>query len=117
MIVPGYTFIASMSSIIWARAVPNLGEVDRTLNLDPVDVRRKITPRTKAIMVVHMLGNPARMDRAEGHCGRAQAVPDRRLRAGVWRELQRAPGGLVRRRGHVQLQHNKTITSGEGEWW
>jgi len=62
VIVPGYTFIASMSSVIYARAIPILAEVDRTLNLDPDDVRRKITPRTKAIMVVHMLGNPARMD-------------------------------------------------------
>ena len=62
VIVPGYTFIASMSSTIYARAIPILAEVDRTLNLDPEDVRRRITPRTKAIMVVHMLGNPARMD-------------------------------------------------------
>ena len=61
VIVPGYTFIASISSIIFARAVPILGEIDRTLNLDPEDVRRKITPRTKAIMAVHMLGNPARL--------------------------------------------------------
>src|SRR5512136_3121025 len=62
VIVPGYTFIASMSSIIYARAIPILAEVDRTLNLDPADVRRKITPRTRAIMVVHMLGNPARLN-------------------------------------------------------
>jgi dTDP-4-amino-4,6-dideoxygalactose transaminase len=62
VIVPGYTFIASISSIIFARAVPILAEVDRTLNLDPADVKRKITPRTKAIMAVHMLGNPARLD-------------------------------------------------------
>src|SRR5208283_2715710 len=40
VIVPGYTFIASMSSIIYARAVPILAEVDRTLNLDPEDVRK-----------------------------------------------------------------------------
>jgi len=62
VIVPGYTFIASISSIIYARAIPILAEVDRTLNLDPQDVRRKITPRTKAILPVHMLGNPARME-------------------------------------------------------
>ena len=62
VVVPGYTFIASMSSIIYARAIPILAEVDRTLNLDPEDVRSRITPRTKAIMAVHMLGNPARLD-------------------------------------------------------
>jgi dTDP-4-amino-4,6-dideoxygalactose transaminase len=58
VIVPGYTFIASISTIVYARAIPVLAEIDRTLNLDPHDVEGKITPRTKAIMVVHMLGNP-----------------------------------------------------------
>src|SRR5438067_3080647 len=62
VIVPGYTFIASYSSVIYARAVPVLAEVDRTFNLDPADVRAKITPRTKAIMAVHMMGNHARLD-------------------------------------------------------
>jgi dTDP-4-amino-4,6-dideoxygalactose transaminase len=62
VIVPGYTFIASMASIVMVRAVPVLAEVDRTFNLDPEDVRAKITPRTKAIMAVHMAGNPARLD-------------------------------------------------------
>jgi len=62
VIVPGFTFVASISSIVYAHAVPVLAEIDQTFNLDPDDVRRKITPRTKAIMVVHMMGNPARMD-------------------------------------------------------
>ncbi|MEZ4862004.1 MAG: DegT/DnrJ/EryC1/StrS family aminotransferase [Caldilineaceae bacterium] len=62
VIVPGFTFVASISSIVYAHAVPVLAEIDRTFNLDPDDVRRKITPRTKAIMVVHMMGNPARLD-------------------------------------------------------
>jgi len=62
VIVPGYTFIASITSIIFARAVPVLAEIDETLTLDPEDVRRKITPRTKAIMLVHMLGNPGHID-------------------------------------------------------
>ncbi len=63
VIVPGYTFIASISSIIYARAIPVLAEVDESLTLDPEDVKRKITPRTKAIMLVHMLGNPGYIDK------------------------------------------------------
>jgi len=63
VIVPGYTFIASISSVIFAGAVPVLAEVDESLNLDPDDVEQRITPRTKAIMAVHMLGNPAKIDR------------------------------------------------------
>jgi dTDP-4-amino-4,6-dideoxygalactose transaminase len=62
VIVPGYTFIASISSIIYARAVPVLAEIDESLTLDPEDVIKKITPRTKAIMLVHMLGNPGYID-------------------------------------------------------
>lgn len=58
VIVPGYTFIASISSVIMAGAVPVLAEVDESLTLDPEDVERKITDRTKAVMAVHMLGNP-----------------------------------------------------------
>jgi dTDP-4-amino-4,6-dideoxygalactose transaminase len=62
VIVPGYTFVASMSSVVFSGAVPVLAEIDRTFNLDPEDVKARITPRTRAIMVVHMMGNPARMD-------------------------------------------------------
>ena len=62
VIVPGYTFIASITSIIFARAIPVLAEIDETLTLDPEDVCSKITPRTKAIMLVHMLGNPGHID-------------------------------------------------------
>ncbi len=63
VIVPGYTFIASISSIIIARAVPVLAEIDDSLSLDPADVEKKITPRTRAIMAVHMLGNPCDLNR------------------------------------------------------
>jgi dTDP-4-amino-4,6-dideoxygalactose transaminase len=62
VIVPGYTFIASITSIIYARAIPVLAEIDESLTLDPEDVRQRITPRTRAIMLVHMLGNPGRLD-------------------------------------------------------
>src|SRR5437879_705852 len=62
VIVPGFTFIASISSIVYAKAVPVLAEVDRTFNLDPQDVKAKISAQTKGIMVVHMMGNPARLE-------------------------------------------------------
>ncbi|TFG24937.1 MAG: DegT/DnrJ/EryC1/StrS family aminotransferase [Promethearchaeota archaeon] len=62
VIVPGYTFIASITSIIFSRAIPVLAEIDETLTLNPEDVKKKITPRTKAIMLVHMLGNPGNLD-------------------------------------------------------
>jgi len=63
VIVPGYTFIASISSIILSKAIPVLAEIDESLTIDPEDIKKKITNRTKAIMPVHMLGNPCDMDR------------------------------------------------------
>lgn len=62
VICPGYTFIASMSAIVFTGAVPVLAEIDESLTLDPADVERRITKRTKAILAVHMLGNPCDLD-------------------------------------------------------
>ncbi len=61
VIVPGFTFVATISSVVYARARPVLAEVDETFGLDPADVEARITPRTRAIVAVHMLGNPARI--------------------------------------------------------
>jgi len=61
VIVPGYTFIASIGSVVYSRAIPVLAEIDESLTLDPQDVEKKITKRTKAIMLVHMLGNPGHL--------------------------------------------------------
>src|SRR5438045_1957727 len=61
VIVPAYTWNATPNAVIAARAVPVLAEVDDSLTLDPEDVARKLTPRTKAILPVHMRGAPANM--------------------------------------------------------
>ena len=61
VIVPGFTFVASMSAVVYARARPVPAEIDGSFNLDPDDVASKIGPRTRAILAVHMLGNPARL--------------------------------------------------------
>jgi dTDP-4-amino-4,6-dideoxygalactose transaminase len=58
VIVPAYTFIAPIAAVAHAGAVPVLAEVDESLLLDPADVATRITPRTRAILAVHMLGAP-----------------------------------------------------------
>ena len=62
VIVPAYTFFASVSAIVVAKAIPVIVEIDETLTLDPAAVRAAITARTKAILTVHMLGLPSKMD-------------------------------------------------------
>jgi dTDP-4-amino-4,6-dideoxygalactose transaminase len=63
VIVPGYTYIATAAAVVDVGAVPVIAEIDLSLGLDPDDVERKITPYTKAILVVHMQGVPARLAR------------------------------------------------------
>ncbi|MGC9320317.1 MAG: DegT/DnrJ/EryC1/StrS family aminotransferase [Armatimonadota bacterium] len=62
VLVPGYTFFASASVIVASRAIPVICEVNDSLNLDPEDMERKVTPQTKAAIAVHMKGMPADMD-------------------------------------------------------
>ncbi|MFC1975213.1 DegT/DnrJ/EryC1/StrS family aminotransferase [Chloroflexota bacterium] len=62
VIIPGYTFIATAAAVVDARAVPVIAEIDETLTIDVEDVRRKITPRTKAIIPVHMAGIPCNLE-------------------------------------------------------
>jgi dTDP-4-amino-4,6-dideoxygalactose transaminase len=60
VICPAFTFFATAEAIARTGATPVFAEIDpSTLNLDPLDVERRITPRTRAIMPVHLFGRPA----------------------------------------------------------
>ncbi|MCC6489932.1 MAG: DegT/DnrJ/EryC1/StrS family aminotransferase [Candidatus Hydrogenedentes bacterium] len=61
VVVQGFMWIASISAIIRNRAIPVLVDSDDTLNMDPAALRKAITPRTKVIMPVPMLGGCARI--------------------------------------------------------
>jgi dTDP-4-amino-4,6-dideoxygalactose transaminase len=114
VIVPGYTFIASISSIIYARAIPVLAEVDETLNLDPKDVEAKITPRTKAIMVVHMLGNPARLDELAAIAKRHNLILIEDCAQATGASYRGKKVGTIGHAGTFSFNVFKTITTGDG---
>lgn len=62
IIVPSFSFIASANAIVHAGAVPVFADIDpKTYNVDPADVRRKITKKTRGILVVHQIGLAADM--------------------------------------------------------
>jgi dTDP-4-amino-4,6-dideoxygalactose transaminase len=66
VIVPSFSFAATANSVALAGAVPVFGDIDpKTFNLDPAHVESLITPRTKAIMPVHLYGHIADMDKFE----------------------------------------------------
>jgi dTDP-4-amino-4,6-dideoxygalactose transaminase len=114
VIVPGYTFIASISSIIYSRAIPILAEVDRSLNLDPEDVWSKITPRTKAIMVVHMLGNPARMDELKAIADEKGLLLIEDTAQAFGASFKGKALGSIGHAGTYSFNIFKTITAGDG---
>lgn len=63
VVLPSLTFIATANAVRYCGATPVFAEVDpRTYNLDPGSAERAITPRTKAIIVVHQLGLPAELE-------------------------------------------------------
>jgi len=63
VITPSFTFVATIESIEEAGLKPVLCEIDNSLNISPDDIKRKITKDTVAIMPVHMMGSPAKMDK------------------------------------------------------
>ena len=62
VIVPAYTYIATAMAVVAVGAIPVIAECDETLTIDPEDVKRKITPATKAIIPVHINGFPCNMN-------------------------------------------------------
>jgi perosamine synthetase len=115
VIVPAFTYIASVNTIVQAGGIPVFAEVRaEDWLLDADDVRRRITPRTRAIMAVHLYGLACDMDRlpeiaAEFGC---VLVEDCAEALGTkWRGRQVGTFGLV---SAWSFFGNKTVTTGEG---
>ena len=62
VIVPPFTYIASVEAVLFAGGIPVFAEIDETLCLSAAGIRKAITPKTKAIMLVHMCGQMADID-------------------------------------------------------
>lgn len=68
VIMPTFTFVASFEAVISVGAIPVLVDIDDTLTLDPKAVEKAITPKTRAIMPVHMCGSMAQLDELKAIC-------------------------------------------------
>jgi perosamine synthetase len=123
VIVPSFAFIAVANAVIQVRAIPVFAEIDpTTLNLDPQAVERAITPRTRAILVVHTFGVAADMD-ALADIGRRHnlfVIEDACEALGAEFGSSAAEGSRTRRVGTFGdlavfgFYPNKQITTGEG---
>jgi perosamine synthetase len=115
VIVPSLTFIASVNVIRHVGATPVFADVDRdTLNLDPADVRRQITSKTRAIIPVDQLGMPCRIgefvDIARQHGLRV--LQDAACAFGS--RYQGLPVGALADPSVFSLHARKVISTGEG---
>src|SRR5215470_16166408 len=62
VIMPSFTFVASFEAVLSVGAIPVLVDVDDSLTMDPVSIRKALTPATRCIMPVHMCGSMADLD-------------------------------------------------------
>ena len=115
VIVPSLTYIASVNPISYVGAVPVFADsIEKTMQIDPDDIRRRITNKTKAIIVVHLYGHPAEMNQI------MRIAEENNLF--VIEDCAEAIGSMYRGKkvgsfGDVSCFSffgNKTITTGEG---
>lgn len=115
VIVPSLTFISTATSVLHVGATPVFADVDPdTLNLDPDDVERRITDRTRAIVPVHYAGQPADMDRfvALGEAHGLTVLEDAAQAHGA--ALAGRPAGSWGAAAMFSFTPTKNITTGEG---
>jgi len=114
VILPTWTWHSGYLAILMTGALPVFAEVDESFGIDPADLEAKVTPQTKAIMVVHLFGAPVAMDRI---------MPvARRHGLKVLEDVAQSAGGKYQGRrlgsigdiGIYSFQLHKVITAGEG---
>jgi L-glutamine:2-deoxy-scyllo-inosose/3-amino-2,3-dideoxy-scyllo-inosose aminotransferase len=115
VIVPGLTWQATAAAALDVNAVPVLADIEPgTYCIDPADVERMITPRTRAIIVVHLYGSLADMDRI-GEIGARHGIPViedcAHAHGSRWRDRGAGSWGAL---GCFSFQLFKTLTAGEG---
>ena len=114
VILPSFMWVASVGAVVQVNAIPVLCEVDESLCMDPADLEKKITPRTKLILPIHMAGSPCNMD-AIMAVAQKHDIP-------VLEDCAQANGGTYKgqklgtfgQMGIFSLQLNKNMTCGEG---
>ncbi|NBB10444.1 DegT/DnrJ/EryC1/StrS aminotransferase family protein [Pseudomonas sp. SLFW] len=115
VIVPTFTYIASINPILQMGAVPVfVDSLEDTWQMDPAQVEQRITPRTKAIMVVHLYGLPCDMNALSELCKRYNLlmVEDCAEAFGTFYQGQHV--GTFGDAATFSFFGNKTITTGEG---
>jgi dTDP-4-amino-4,6-dideoxygalactose transaminase len=116
VIVPSLTFVACANAIRYVGAIPVFADINNELdwNMSITDAKEKITPRTRAIMVVHFAGHPCDMDAFTSLCqdnGLVLIEDCSHAHLGSWNGR---PLGTFGETGCFSFYSNKNMTTGEG---
>jgi perosamine synthetase len=115
VIVPTLTYIASVNAIAYTGATPVfVDSLEDTWQIDPEDVKRKITPKTKAVMAVHLYGYPCEMDTLQRICREHNVFLIEDCAEAVGTKYKNQYAGTFGDIATFSFFGNKTITTGEG---
>lgn len=114
VITQGFTFVATWEAILDTGAIPVFAEIDETLCLDPADLERKITPKTKAIIPVHMCGAQARIEEIVEFAKNKGIFVLEDVAQACGAKLKERHLGTFGDMGEFSFDPVKTITTGEG---
>ena len=114
VITQAFTFVATVEAILALGAIPVIVDIDDTYNMDPTELERALTPRTKLIVPVHMLGNPADMERII-EISRQHGIPILEDACEALGATYRGkPTGTCAQAGIFSTDFQKAIVTGEG---
>ncbi|AXG70823.1 8-amino-3,8-dideoxy-alpha-D-manno-octulosonate transaminase [Kordia sp. SMS9] len=114
VIMPTFTFVASFEAIMMLGAIPVLVDIDDTLTLDPKAVRNAITPKTKAIMPVHMCGSMANLGEIKAICDEHNLILVEDACQAIGGTYHGKALGTIGDVGCFSFDFVKTMTCGEG---
>ncbi len=114
VIVPPFTFVATIESVLMAGAVPVFADIDETLCLSPEGLEAALTPATKAVIPVHMCGAMARIDEIKALCDRKGLILLEDTCQSVGASYKGKALGGFGKAGCFSFDPVKTITCGEG---
>jgi perosamine synthetase len=113
VIVPAFTWVSTANVVLYQGAKVVFCDIDnKTFNIDPTKLADKITPNTKAIMVVHLFGLCAPMDEIKSISGEIPLIEDGACAAGS--AYKGVPAGGLGLMGCFSFHPRKSITTGEG---
>ena len=114
VIVPPFTFIASVEAVLFAGALPLFAEIDETLCLSAKGIKAAITPKTKAVLLVHMCGGMAQMDEILKVCKEHNLTLIEDAGQAFAASYKGTSVGLMGKTGCYSFDFFKIATAGEG---